>query len=90
MRAHKFRKGPEGPASSKCITPRDTRLLYDTIGRAAGLTVTELAKILNMSVSRVSHQLRILREHNLVSAKKINRETLYTLANHRIKNYFPF
>lgn len=55
-----------------------------------GLTVTEIAELLNASLSRISHQLRILKEHKLVSAKKINRKVLYTLKNHRIRKILPF
>ena len=52
-----------------------------------GLIVSRLADILGSSLSRVSHQLRILKKYNLVEAKKINRETLYRLANHRIRKF---
>lgn len=55
-----------------------------------GLTVTELSKILNASLSRISHQLRILRAHKLVLARRKNREVIYKLANHRLKKFFPF
>lgn len=53
-----------------------------------GLTVSELAETLGVSLSRVSHQLAILRKHKLVVAKKINRETVYKLANHRLQKIF--
>ena len=46
-----------------------------------GFTVTELAKVLNASLSRISHQLRILKRHHLVSAKGQNRETVYKITN---------
>lgn len=55
-----------------------------------GLTVTELSNILDASLSRVSHQLRILREYRLVSAKRENREVVYMVTNHRIRKFFPF
>lgn len=51
-----------------------------------GLNVTDLAFILKMSLSRVSHQLKILREHRLVSVKGKNRETVYFLTDHKIKD----
>ncbi len=50
-----------------------------------GLMVTELSRVLGSSLSLVSHQLRILKSHRLVVAKKKNREVIYSLANHRIR-----
>ncbi len=52
-----------------------------------GLTVTELAHALNASLSRISHQLKILKKNNLVEGTGKNRETLYKLADHRLHNY---
>lgn len=58
--------------------------------RKSGFTVTEMAEILNASLSRISHQLRILRRYRLVSTRKINREVIYTLADHRVQKSLPF
>lgn len=43
------------------------------------LLVSELAEILNMTVSAVSHQLRILRNAKLVKGDKKGKEVLYSL-----------
>lgn len=43
------------------------------------LFVSELAEILNMTVSAVSHQLRILRNAKLVKGDKKGKEVLYSL-----------
>lgn len=43
------------------------------------LFVGELAEILNMSISAVSHQLRILRNAKLVKGDKKGKEVLYSL-----------
>ncbi len=43
------------------------------------LFVGELAEILNMSLSAVSHQLRILRNAKLVKSEKMGKEVLYSL-----------
>jgi DNA-binding transcriptional ArsR family regulator len=45
-----------------------------------GLTVTELAKIFDYSVSRVSHQLRILRKYNLVDIKRNGKSMIYSIS----------
>ncbi len=44
-----------------------------------GLCVGEIAEVLGMSVSAVSHQLRILRGAKLVKAKKEGKEVRYSL-----------
>lgn len=46
-----------------------------------GFTVTELAGILNASLSRISHQLRILRKNKFVTATGKNRETIYRVSD---------
>lgn len=53
-----------------------------------GLTVTDLAKILNASLSKISHQLAILRRNKFVEIRSRNRETVYGLADHRLSKYF--
>jgi len=52
-----------------------------------GLTVTNIALILNASSSRISHQLKILKDYNLIRIKKRNREVWYVLADHRAEKY---
>lgn len=55
---------------------------------SGGLTVSELSRILNASLSRISHQLAILRRHKLVKSKSRNRETIYMLTDHYIQKLF--
>lgn len=43
------------------------------------LFVSELAEVLSMTVSAVSHQLRILRNAKLVKGEKRGKEVLYSL-----------
>lgn len=71
---------------------RAMRILYGSMrfrivlllaAQKEGLNVTELAKILGASLSRVSHQLRILKVGGFVAIKGKNRETLYTLRDRR-------
>ena len=55
------------------------------------LTVSEIAEILNMSISRVSHALRKLKEKGIVSFWKDWRYSFYKLKDEKlsklIKNY---
>lgn len=43
------------------------------------LSVSEIAEVLNMTLSAVSHQLRILRNAKLVKGEKRGKEVLYSL-----------
>ncbi len=48
-------------------------------------TVTEIAKELNVSQSAISHQLRLLRNLNLVKTKKIGQNVLYSISDEHVK-----
>jgi len=47
-------------------------------------TVGELMVSLEMEQSAVSHQLRLLREHNLVRATELGRQRVYALSGERV------
>ena len=48
------------------------------------LYVNEIAEILNMSVSAISHQLRVLRTAKLVKAMKHGKEVKYSLDDNHV------
>ncbi|MEM7066584.1 MAG: metalloregulator ArsR/SmtB family transcription factor [Cyanobacteria bacterium P01_B01_bin.77] len=52
------------------------------------LRVRDLAAIVDMSESAVSHQLRILRNSRLVKYRKQGRNVLYCLKDHHIFNLY--
>ncbi len=52
------------------------------------LCVNAIAQLLGMTKSAISHQLRYLREKNIVSNKKDGKEVLYSLADEHIKQIF--
>jgi len=52
------------------------------------MCVCDLAVLLNMTKSAISHQLRILRESNLVKNRKEGKVVFYSLADDHIKAIF--
>ena len=47
--------------------------------------VNELAEVLGMSVSAVSHQLRILKQNHLVKYKRDGKQMVYSLSDDHVK-----
>lgn len=52
------------------------------------LCVGDIATIINVSQSAVSHQLRILKSSKLVKYKKIGKEVYYSLADDHVEKIF--
>lgn len=52
------------------------------------LCVCDISSILNMTKSAVSHQLKNLREMNLITSRKVGKEVWYTLADDHVKQVF--
>ena len=52
------------------------------------LCVCDLAAVLGMTQSAVSHQLRSLRDLHLVKARRTGREIFYTLDDEHIRQLF--
>lgn len=52
------------------------------------LCVCDISNILNMTKSAVSHQLKNLREMNLITSRKVGKEVWYTLADDHVKQVF--
>lgn len=68
--------------------PMRFKIVSVLMTKKEGLSVSGLAFILGVSLSRLSHQLSILGKYELVTKKKRDRETVYSLLNHRIKKIF--
>ena len=49
--------------------------------RAGPLTVSQIIREVGMEQSAVSHQLRVLRDHGVVTVERRGRERLYTLGD---------
>ena len=52
------------------------------------LCVCDIAKLLNMTKSAISHQLRYLREMDIVKNRKEGKEVFYVLADEHVKTIF--
>ncbi len=65
-----------------------TRIKIINILQENELCVCDIAVLLNMTKSAVSHQLRYLREMNIVKNKKIGKEVFYSLADEHVKQIF--
>lgn len=48
------------------------------------LCVCDIASVLNMTISAISHQLKILKNANLVKARKSGRTVFYSLSDNHI------
>ncbi|MGN0526806.1 MAG: ArsR/SmtB family transcription factor [Acutalibacteraceae bacterium] len=52
------------------------------------MCVCDIAALINMTKSAVSHQLRVLKTNNLVKSRKQGKEVFYTLSDNHIKEIF--
>jgi len=66
-----------------CSQPR-FKIMAALRTKPEGLTVSEIAEILEAPISRVSHQLAILRQRQFVRRRRHNRERIYTLDRRRV------
>ena len=66
-------------------TADPTRLKILAALSAGELCVTDLARILEVSESAVSHQLRVLRQANLVAGRRRGRQVFYRLADDHVR-----
>ena len=65
-----------------------TRIKIINVLEQEELCVCDIAVILNMTKSAVSHQLKNLREMNLIKSRKQGKEVLYSLAYVHVKEVF--
>lgn len=65
-----------------------TRIKIINALMGSNLCVCDLAVVLNMTKSAVSHQLRYLREMDLIKYKKVGKEVIYSLNDEHVKQIF--
>ena len=68
-------------------TMPDEEELYDLadLFKVSEVCVCDLAKVLNMTQSAVSHQLRILKQNKLVKARRDGKSIFYSLADDHVR-----
>ena len=64
----------------------NTRISILTILDQNEVCVCDIASILNMTKSAVSHQLKVLKDAGLLSSRKQGKEVFYSFANENIKD----
>ena len=52
------------------------------------MCVCDIAYTLGMSKSLVSHQLKLLKDNNIVKSRKEGKEVFYTLSDNHVKEVF--
>lgn len=65
-----------------------TRLSMIALLSTNKLCVNDIAEVLGLSQSRVSHQLQVLRKHDIVTYCREGKQILYTLTDNHIKDLF--
>ena len=55
----------------------------------AEVCVCDLAKVLNMTQSAISHQLRILKANKLVNSRREGKSVFYSLADGHVRTIIP-
>ena len=75
-------------ASFYSLLADPTRLTIIALLCERELCVNDLASVLDMSQSRVSHQLAILRSQDIVKYYRKGKQVLYTIADNHIKDLF--
>lgn len=66
----------------------DTRIKIVNVLENNELCVCDIAVVLNMTKSAISHQLKYLRELNIVSNRKVGKEVLYSLVDDHVRQIF--
>ncbi len=66
--------------------PTRVRILFELLD--AELCVNDIAAHLGMTISAISHQLRILKQARLVKCRRNGKTMLYSLADNHVKTIF--
>ena len=66
----------------------ETRAKIINLLEKSELCVCDISFILNMTKSAVSHQLKYLRDMNLIKCRKVGKEIWYSLADDHVKQVF--
>ncbi|HYB29629.1 MAG TPA: metalloregulator ArsR/SmtB family transcription factor [Solirubrobacteraceae bacterium] len=78
------REAAERLADTMFALAAPSRLLILSALRDGPRTVSEIIAVVDMEQSAVSHQLRVLRDHRVVSVERRGRERLYGLRDEHV------
>jgi ArsR family transcriptional regulator len=62
-----------------------TRLRILTVLQVSDMCVCHIAEVLGMTVSAISHQLRLLKNARLVTARRVGKSMIYSLADDHVR-----
>lgn len=62
-----------------------TRLRILTVLGVSDMCVCHIAEVLDMTVSAISHQLRVLKNARLVKARRVGKSMIYSLADDHVR-----
>ena len=62
-----------------------TRLRILTVLQVSDMCVCHIAEVLVMTVSAISHQIRILKNARLVTARRVGKSMIYSLADDHVR-----
>ena len=62
-----------------------TRLRILTVLQVSDMCVCHIAEVLGMTVSAISHQLRLLKSARLVTARRVGKSMIYSLADDHVR-----
>ena len=62
-----------------------TRLRILTVLQVSDMCVCHIAEVLGMTVSAISHQLRLLKTARLVTARRVGKSMIYSLADDHVR-----
>ena len=68
------------------ILSDNTRISILTILDQNEVCVCDIASILDMTKSAVSHQLKVLKDANLVKSRKVGKEVMYSFSDEHVKD----
>ena len=63
-----------------------TRIRILFVLSSAEVCVCDLARVLNMTQSAISHQLRVLKKNSLVSSRREGKTVIYALADDHVRS----
>lgn len=74
------------PEIFNCLASKTRVKVLILLKKQPEMSVCDIASVLNMNISAVSHQLRCLRDLELVHTRRAGKKILYSLSNNKFLN----